>query len=97
MISRETGEKRMIAACLAGFATIAARFGDPGEAATLFAVSSHMHETLGIGYPPKEKAKLESDLSLIHERLDIDAFQSAWSDGQTMSIEQAIEYALKDK
>jgi hypothetical protein len=86
----------MITACLTGFATIAARFGDPREAATLFAVSFGMHETLGIGYTEKERAEIESDLSLIHERLDIEAFQSAWSEGQTMSMEQAVEYALKE-
>jgi len=35
-------------------------------------------------------------MSLVHDALDEVAFGAAWIEGQAMSLEQAIEFALAD-
>jgi hypothetical protein len=41
-----------------------------------------------------ERADYERNLDAVRAALDEDAFTAAWADGQAMTTEQAITYAL---
>ena len=45
---------------------------------------------------PADEADYDHYLNLIQTRLDEESFSAAWEEGSKMSMEQAIEYALKE-
>ena len=44
--------------------------------------------------PPSDRAEYERDLAAARAKLSEDAFAAAWAEGRTMTLEQAVEYAL---
>jgi hypothetical protein len=49
---------------------------------------------LGLPLPPGDRAAYERDVTTAHNQLDAAAWQAAWAEGQAMTLEQAITYAL---
>ena len=70
-------------ACMQGFSRLW------GAAATLREVMSSL-------LPPAERDKQEREITAARERLGENAFAAAWAQGRTMTMEQAIEYALSE-
>jgi hypothetical protein len=63
----------------------------------LFAAVDSLSKLSGI-FPsdrsPADEAETEHYLALVHAQLDEATFSAAWTEGQKMSLEQAIKYAL---
>ena len=45
---------------------------------------------------PADEKTYQDYLALVHNELDDATFNTAWAEGQKMTLEQAIEYALEN-
>ena len=82
---------------LIGMARVAAAQNDYQRATALLAAKEEMAITNPIArFWPMERKENEKVLALIHAHLDDAAFAQAWAAGSTMSLEQAVAYALAD-
>ena len=91
---RELGSRWDIADVLEIMAAVASGRGDPEEAARLFGSAEALREHLKTPLPPSERESYEERVLKARSELDGTAFAVAWAWGRSMSLEQAIEYAL---
>jgi predicted ATPase/class 3 adenylate cyclase len=66
------------------------------RAAQLFAWADAMREKIGDHRPPVEQQSVERDLAVIHSKVNEAEYAELCAQGQTMTIERAIELALED-
>ena len=96
LVSQEIGEKRCIAYCLEGFAKVESQYGDAKRAALLLGAAEALRQTIGAPLNQMEQAELDQDMIVTGERLGERIFEAAWTEGRAMTLEQAIEFALKE-
>jgi hypothetical protein len=93
ILSREAGHRSIIAECLWGLAAVAAGQLQPTRAVRLWAATAAMYTVPGI--PPAAARRLEEHLlPEVRHWLGQHAFDVEWARGHTMSMEDAIAYAL---
>ena len=80
---------------LAGLAGSCGSTGDAGRAARLFGAAHALRESVGIPLRPIARPEYERDVAAVRTRLDEASWQAAWAEGQAMTLEQAIAYALE--
>ena len=84
---------------LAGVA--GARGGDEGagaeRAARLFGASEAMWQAAGGKLYANYLAEMDRDVAAARAQLDEETWQKAWQEGQDMTPEQAVDYALEDE
>ncbi len=85
-----------ISECLTGLAAVAAAEGQPARGACLFGASGALLQTTGAIPDPVDVAEHKRLTLAIHSQLDDATFDAAWAEGQAMTMEQAIVYALND-
>ena len=68
---------------------------EPGRAARLFGAAAALREEIGAPRPPAFRSYHERNLTAVLDRLGQGAFEKAWAEGREMTLEEAIEYALK--
>ncbi len=95
-LSTVLGDKWVTNQCLDGLAGISHARQDYRCAARLLGGSEALRERLGITRPPSGRVRYEELFASSIGALGNDAFQAAWAEGRAMTLEQAIEYALKD-
>jgi non-specific serine/threonine protein kinase len=96
---RQFGNKISLAICLSGLAVLAATQGQPTIAARLLgaaeaAVPDLRTGVIWVGIPFVRPADYEQVNAAIRAQLDEVAFKAAWAEGQAMTVEQAVAYAL---
>jgi non-specific serine/threonine protein kinase len=69
--------------------------GNPIRAATLFAAARSVFDSTGLALDPDEAPEYEKGLAAIREALDEAAFGEAWAEGQRMSFDEAVMFALR--
>jgi predicted ATPase/class 3 adenylate cyclase/DNA-binding CsgD family transcriptional regulator len=87
---REIDNKESIPACLEGLADIAAAQGEPAWAARLWGAAEALRETIGTPLPPIERDTYERSIAATRTQLGEKAFAATWSEGRTMTPEQAL-------
>ncbi len=83
---------------LIGLAGIAGRQGQPERAARLFGAvepSAEANARHGEPFFPVHQRELDRDLAAARAQLDETAWAAAWAEGQAMTLEQALAYALE--
>ena len=95
-IRRELGNKSGIAEFLDAFAQLARLEQQERHAAPLWGAATVLREVLSAPLPPSEREKQEREMAGVREILGEDAFAAGWAQGQAMTMEQAIEYAIED-
>ncbi len=90
VISRELGEKWIIAACLLGLGEVVAAQRQLAWAAQLWGAAEALRGTIGIPIQPVERADYERSVSSARVHLGERAFAAAWSQGRSMTPEQAL-------
>ncbi len=90
------GEKPYIIYCLEGLAAVAHARRQLQRAVVLLSTAQTLREALGLRRAPSESADYERDLTDLRAALDEESFATAWAQGQAMTLEQAIEYALAE-
>ncbi len=96
-ISRELEFRRGIANSLEGLADASAAFGDSLRAATIWGAAERLRTEVGAPLPPLERLRYDRRVAAARARLADDAaFDCAWHEGRALTVEQAIELALKE-
>jgi non-specific serine/threonine protein kinase len=71
--------------------------GNPERAAQLLGASDGLFKTMGLGLQPTDQAEIDRFEAAVRAQLSEEAYQSAWTKGQAMSLEQAVAYALEEE
>ncbi len=97
------GDRWGITECLEGFGHIAARQGAEAQnepqllrAARLFGAAEVLRQATGNLLAPTMRAHYEHDVTTLHANLDEEQMEAAWMEGRSMTLEQAIAYALAE-
>jgi predicted ATPase/DNA-binding XRE family transcriptional regulator len=92
-LSNESGNKMNIALSLTGLAGFLGMTGKPEKASQLFGAVEFLFESIG-RFEPADQKDFDHYVSIVRGQLEKSAFEKAWTEGRTMALEQAIEYAL---
>jgi len=93
-LQRKLGAKRLIAESLEHVAGLAAAQGQPARAARLFGAAAALREALGTPLPLVLHAEYERAVAAARTQIDPTTFAAEWAAGRTMTVEQAVAYAL---
>ncbi len=96
-IERELMNRRGITNSLEGLAAVHAGLGDPLRAARVWGAAERLRAEVGspltpIGRPPYDRPVAAARATLADDA----AFDRAWQEGRALTMEQAIELALKE-
>jgi hypothetical protein len=94
VLCKEIGDKDIGSESLEGLACYAASGAEVQRAARLFGVAQALREAVGYQQSPKERSLREPYLAVARSRLGEAAWETAFAEGQAMSFEEAVEYAL---
>ncbi len=86
-------DKWWIAWCLEGMAAVDQN--EPERAARLFGAAAALREAIGAPRPPAFRSYHDHKLTLVRNRLGQKAFDRARTQGQKLTLEEAIDYALE--
>jgi predicted ATPase/DNA-binding SARP family transcriptional activator len=97
-IAKDDNNQQGMMGCLSGFGAILAIIGKPEQAAQLFDAVVSWFQGIGVIQPWEVSDQKEFDhyVAAVRDQLDEAAFAKAWAKGRTMTLEQAIEFALKE-
>ncbi len=95
-LNRELGDQTAIAYLLEDYAGLAAAQAQPARALRLAGFAAALRETIGAPLPPAEQARVDRMLAPAQITLVEQAATVVWAAGRTMTLQQAIEYALLD-
>jgi DNA-binding CsgD family transcriptional regulator/tetratricopeptide (TPR) repeat protein len=94
-LRQETGEKEGIATALEGLAAVTGMQGQPVRAARLYGFAASLRALLGAPLPPIDRPTYQQSVAAIRAHLEEPAFQSAWTQGQAMTREEALAEAAQ--
>jgi non-specific serine/threonine protein kinase len=80
-----------------GLAAVAGAKGEVERAARLFGASEALRESIGISRFPCYQVDMDRDVAAARTQLDEETWQQSYDEGQAMSMEQAVDYALEDE
>jgi predicted ATPase len=93
---QEVRDKRHIAECLQGLAGVAVGLGRLDRAARLFGATEIIRELIDSPLSVMERANYDNDVAAIRAQLSETDLINLWAYGRAMSLEEAIEFALKE-
>ena len=86
----------MVARPLQGLAMVAAGERQPERAFRLAGASAQLATAASVEVSPIERAELDEALAPTRQMLGENGSASAWAEGQAMTLEEAVAYALED-
>lgn len=93
-IVQEMDDKWCIVACLDGLAAVAEGQGQPLRASRLWGAAEALRKSSGISISPAWQSTYEARVSAARAQADAATWTSAWSEGLSMPLPRAIQYAL---
>ncbi|HLV78755.1 MAG TPA: tetratricopeptide repeat protein, partial [Chthonomonadaceae bacterium] len=96
-IRQQLGQKSELTILLEGFAALCTALHQPERAARLYGVAEQMRASRGEPLPPNQRQEQEENVALLRAALGERAFQSAWSEGRMLTLEQALSHALDEE
>ena len=96
-LRQETGGKEGIATALEGLAAVTGMQGQPVSAARLYGAASSLRTLLGAPLTPIDRLYYEQTVAALRAQLDEPTFLKAWTEGQAMTLEEAIAEAVQVK
>jgi predicted ATPase/class 3 adenylate cyclase len=94
VICQDVGYTSVTIFVLEGFAALAATQGQAARAARLWGAAMQLREASGQPIHPADQPQYDATVAAAHAQLDQASFAAAWAAGRTLSLEQAIAYAL---
>jgi predicted ATPase len=85
----------LVVSPIEALASIAASANEGTRATRLFGACEALREKESLKLPPEEAYEYAPCLSMIRVQLGVDTFAAAWAEGRTMTLEQAVAYALQ--
>jgi predicted ATPase/class 3 adenylate cyclase len=95
-IWRDLGNGRFVAELLEGFAQVVQAQRQPERAARLFGAAAALREAGRWPQPPAHRADYELAAAATRSVIGEEGFAAAWSEGQAMTLEEAVAYALEE-
>jgi predicted ATPase/class 3 adenylate cyclase len=92
---RDIGQSGAVAHQLECFGFITLAQNDIMRAVQLFAAASALRERANTPMTPAEQSYFDEQIDVVHKHADVKEFDSAWSQGHDMSMEQAVAFALE--
>jgi hypothetical protein len=80
--------------CIDGLAQLACAKGNYSQAARLFGMAEALRTALGLRRDPPEQAHHDQSLASTRAALGDATLAARWAEGEALTLEQAIEYAL---
>jgi predicted ATPase/DNA-binding SARP family transcriptional activator/DNA-binding CsgD family transcriptional regulator len=96
-LCKELGDKLTAAESLEGLACTAAAKGEAERAARLFGAAQGQYEAGGYHHTPRERALREPYLAAARSRLNGALWGTNLEEGRTMTLEEAMGYALSEE
>jgi len=93
-LSDEYGNWNMMIYCISGIASVLGSRGKLEQAAKLFSAVDTLHEEMG-KFEPADQKDYDYYVNVVREQLDKSEFEKAWTEGCTMTLDQAAGYALE--
>ncbi len=93
-LSWHAGIKGAVIECLEGLAGVAIAQGQAIRSAHLLGATEHLYKSLSMSSDPTNRPSIEQWITSIFVEIGEYALRTAWSEGQAMSFEQAVTYAL---
>ncbi len=97
LLLHQVNDKRCAPHALEALAELAMAQGQRERAARLFGCAEAARKAVHNRLLPRERAEYDSKIAAAGAYLDEPAFATAWAEGEAMSLEQAIAYALKER
>ena len=94
VLSKQVRDRWIADDCLEGLASVACAQGQHGRAVRLLGTSDALREMLGYHPLASEQADHERCVATAQAALGERAYAAAWSEGRTVTLEQAIEDAV---
>ena len=94
-LSREAGFQWISVECLVGLAGVSSDHAQHDRAARLFGAVESLQAAFGFRHPSYDQVEYDRRVASTRSRLGEEVFDGAWAEGRAMTLEQAIEYALK--
>lgn len=89
-------EKRIAQYTLIGIALVAFTKGQTARAVRLFGAADALREMIGTPLPPSQQPLYEALVKSMRAELDETTFDALWAEGRGLTLQQAIDFALKD-
>lgn len=96
-VFRDLGQKSAVADLIDRLGGIAAAQGVPTQAARLLGAADALRQAISSRLTSSVRADYERDVAAVRAALGNEAFAAAWADGRAMTLEQAIEHALRNE
>lgn len=93
-IVRDLDDRWCIVACLDGLAGVAGEQGDPLRAARIWGAAEALRDASGASISPAWQASYEAKVAAARAEADDTAWTAAWAEGRSMTLREAVEYAL---
>jgi predicted ATPase/class 3 adenylate cyclase/Tfp pilus assembly protein PilF len=93
----EVGDKLMATNSLTALGSSASARGEADRTARLFGAKEKHEEVMGALQETAEDALAEPYLAAARSQLDEEVWKKAWAEGRTMTLEDAISYALEEE
>jgi predicted ATPase len=91
----DLGDRAGISWCLAGLAGVAAVNEEPERAAWLWGAADALRQSIGAREAPASRATHERLKNEVRKQLGEDMFNAKWTEGQSASVEEAIDEATR--
>lgn len=91
----ELGDRRNIAGNLQAFGELELALGHEERSAGLYGAVEAVRLNIGVKLPPSDEVLLRRDLDQLRVKLGDSTLQLFFAQGQNMSLEQAVQYALE--
>jgi hypothetical protein len=92
---RRLNDRRDILASFDSLVSLAIAQRKHVEAVTLISATDSLRDMFAFSRYKFYQSNYERNLATLHTDLDEQTFQSAWAEGQAMTQEQAVAYALE--
>ncbi len=95
VLRREIGHKVGIGDCLIGLASVYGTKGDALKAVSLFGAATQLFQMIDYEMEPNDRRAYEISVDSMRAKLSAEEFETAWSEGEAMDLEDVICSALR--
>jgi tetratricopeptide (TPR) repeat protein len=96
-LSWDAGLNPLIQSALEGLACLAGAEGEEERAARLWGAAQTLHESKDIPRDTDFLAEADARISAVRSGTGEEAWEEAWSKGRTMTLDEAVSYALEEE
>ncbi|GAH33230.1 unnamed protein product, partial [marine sediment metagenome] len=94
-IFQEMGNKWGVAWCFECLASVALYRDRAKQAVRLFGAAEALRDAAGVPVAHADRVEYDKEVAAVRSKLGNEKFSALWAEGRSISIEEAIEYALE--